>query len=172
MNSERFLRQIDREGPVHADIGTACWVWTGYLSDKGYGRYGARYAHRIMWEMFRGPLPTEGRMYDSVVMHLCDNTRCVNPDHLALGTQQQNMADSAAKGRHNRWNSEKTHCPHGHTYPEDNTYLSDGNRKCRTCVKQRANAYYRTHRERVLRRLQSVRDLRCSHDISQTSGAQ
>lgn len=75
-----------------------CWIWTGYSKN---GRYGsitvgkrARQAHVASYELFVGPVPT-----DMVVMHTCDNPRCVNPDHLKVGTMKDNMADCVQKGR-------------------------------------------------------------------------
>jgi len=84
----------------------SCWLWTGYKNHLGYGRmtvtvapkqYKLMATHRLSWKMHRGPIP-EGK----VVMHDCDNPACVNPDHLLLGTQLDNMRDMKAKGRDNR----------------------------------------------------------------------
>lgn len=52
------------------------------------------YAHRVAWELTYGPIPNGLR-----VLHTCDNPRCVNPGHLMLGTQSDNIADSMRKGR-------------------------------------------------------------------------
>jgi HNH endonuclease len=75
-----------------------CRVFTGHLSEQGYGRIGFRgrvdYAHRVAWTFTRGEIP-EGMC----VLHSCDNPACINPDHLWLGTQGDNMHDKAAKGR-------------------------------------------------------------------------
>lgn len=81
-----------------------CWIWTGALT-SGYGslRIGGRkgqavLAHRLSWEFHRGPIPEE--LY---VLHNCPDNRhdrrCCNPDHLFLGTHEDNMVDAARKGR-------------------------------------------------------------------------
>lgn len=88
----RFLRMVKKT--------EACWLWTGTLDRRGYGRiwrignHTRDRAHRVSWEIHRGPIP-EG----SFVLHTCDVRHCVNPDHLFLGDHEANMADMAAKGR-------------------------------------------------------------------------
>lgn len=79
-----------------------CWIWLGHLSHKGYGLYGAMdstgaktaRAHRLSWYAHHGEIP-EGML----VLHRCDVPSCINPDHLFLGTHEDNMRDMVAKGR-------------------------------------------------------------------------
>ena len=79
----------------------SCWFWTSTLDPNGYGKFGingkGEFAHRVAWELTNGPIP-EGLC----VLHNCpdgDNPRCVNPDHLWLGTKKDNSDDASKKGR-------------------------------------------------------------------------
>jgi hypothetical protein len=121
---------------------SGCWIWTGIVGPWGYGWFSYRgigAAHRASYVFFRGPIP-KGR--NIRVCHTCDVRLCVNPDHLWIGTQQQNIKDCALKGRHT--NGAKTHCRRGHEYTTENTKYTDaGNgrkrRSCATCnrIRQR-----------------------------------
>ena len=81
-----------------------CWNWTASKRYKGYGAF-CYYrddgtlvqgrAHRYSWEIHNGDIP-DGMF----VLHSCDNPACVNPDHLFLGTNQDNVDDMMRKGRH------------------------------------------------------------------------
>lgn len=80
--------------------GTAgCWVWPRAKNPKGYGVAAVEgqrdYAHRAAYRIRKGPIPP-GR----VVMHICDNPGCVNPDHLSLGSHADNTRDCCLKKRH------------------------------------------------------------------------
>lgn len=75
-----------------------CWEWSGKRTGKGYGQLTIRgkeiYAHRHAWEITNGGIPA-GRY----VMHDCDNPPCINPQHLRIGTPQDNADDMFRKGR-------------------------------------------------------------------------
>ena len=76
----------------------SCWLWTAATDDGGYGRFlfegKNRHAHIVAWILTYGSVP-EG----NVVMHTCDVPYCVNPEHLQLGTQLDNIQDRVNKGR-------------------------------------------------------------------------
>jgi hypothetical protein len=101
---ERFWPKVIR--------GDSCWEWQGAKDPSGYGRVkvgdGTKLAHRVAWELTSGPVPD-----DLFVLHHCDNPSCCRPDHLFLGTNQDNMTDMVAKGRykarHNLPNGERQH---------------------------------------------------------------
>ena len=73
---------------------SGCWLWTAHCSKLGYAKLGGKLGSRVSWALNRGALPEE-----MDVLHSCDNPYCVNPDHLFLGTHQDNMSDMKKKGR-------------------------------------------------------------------------
>lgn len=86
----RFWERVSR--------GDGCWEWMGSLV-RGYGHVsindGTVKAHRMAFELSKGPIPPGMR-----VLHACDNPRCVNPEHLSIGTPKMNTEDMVRKGRH------------------------------------------------------------------------
>ena len=120
-----------------------CLEWTGYTDPNGYGqiRVDGRnpLTHRLAWELAHGPIP------DGLnILHHCDNPPCCDAidteHHLFLGTQADNLADMAAKGRHGKQSI--THCPQGHEYTEANTRIhSNGGRNCRACHRDTCARY-------------------------------
>lgn len=114
-------------------FGASCFEWTGARTAPGWHgvmlfRGTRQVAHRIAWQLMRGPIP------DGLnVLHSCDNAGCVRIEHLFLGTQADNMRDAAAKGRLWTQRTELTHCKRGHLFTEETTIHVHGRRRCRTC---------------------------------------
>jgi hypothetical protein len=121
------------EAKWESEPNTGCWLWFAGADKLGYGRFGigttVYLAHRISWELYVSSIP-EGMG----VLHRCDTPACVNPAHLFIGSQLDNLLDMVAKGRSN--NQLKTHCPYGHEYTEDNTTLETYRRGTRKAVRR------------------------------------
>lgn len=129
---ERFWRNVR-----HAEGG--CWKWVGGTDRLGYGRAhvgGGKYqsAHRRAYESFVGPIP-DGLVID----HLCRVRNCVNPEHLEVVTQRENVLRGSGVAAQA---AAKTHCVNGHPFAGLNlTVTTDGRRVCRTCARERDRAY-------------------------------
>lgn len=88
-----FWSRVNKRGPVCKRLGR-CWDWLGPTMGAGYGKAGSLgLAHRHSWEFHFGEIP-EGLS----VLHKCDRMICVNPRHLFIGTQQDNLQDMRNKG--------------------------------------------------------------------------
>lgn len=84
---DRFYAKVSRQE-------SGCWLWTACENSSGYGMLGPKLAHRVSYELHHGPIGA-----GLFVCHRCDVKRCVNPEHLFLGTVQDNVNDMIAKGR-------------------------------------------------------------------------
>jgi hypothetical protein len=90
---ERIMKKVD------LTISPPCWTWVGYLWSTGYGAIRVNgkktLVHRLMYSLFWGKIPD-----GFLVCHVCDNPLCVNPLHLFVGTNNDNVKDCLQKGRH------------------------------------------------------------------------
>ena len=123
---ERFWAKVNADG--------VCWEWMAAKDTKGYGVFNPNgklvRAHRFAWENLVGPIP-EGLHID----HLCRNRICVCIDHLEPVTPGVNQKRGTSAVRRTLQAATVTHCPQGHEYSEENTYVRKANnaRSCREC---------------------------------------
>ena len=102
-------RLVERFHAKYRKDESGCWIWMASCAGMGYGQIklpGERrqiYAHRLSYLIHKGPLP-EGKQ----ICHTCDNPKCVNPDHLFVGTSQDNHDDMKEKKRHTYRQQSKT----------------------------------------------------------------
>lgn len=125
--SERF------EEKYIPEPNTGCWLWTGALGGGGYGAIGAggkrggrRTAHRVAYELYRGPIPA-GLELD----HLCRTRCCVNPWHLEPVTRRENVLRGVSAAAQQ---AKQTHCKWGHEFTPENTYRETPTKRgCKEC---------------------------------------
>lgn len=93
---------MDERFWCYVDVGdeNSCWNWIGCADEDGYGVFWVggkkrmKRAHRVSFELYFGAIPA-----GMFVCHRCDNSACVNPAHLFLGTHRDNMRDMVQRGR-------------------------------------------------------------------------
>jgi len=105
-NIRKYEKSFWQSITISGDDDNECWNWWKTIRGGGYGGVGIRkkatgksttvQAHRYSWIIHNGSIP-EGMF----CLHICDNSRCVNPDHLYLGNQSDNMQDKHRRGRMN-----------------------------------------------------------------------
>jgi len=132
MKGNRWMSAEERFSCQSKWVGE-CLEWQGALLHNGYGEIRVdgikTKSHRYAYQRAFGLIP-EGRL----VLHKCDNPRCVNIDHLYLGDQKDNARDRDSRGRNGF--SNKTHCKRGHEFTEENTYRWRSKRICKQCKKR------------------------------------
>lgn len=102
MSKHLVVEKYFNEGINYDRTPNGCWEWKGHINEKGYGRVriGSTksnklwYAHRLSYQTFKGDL-----LAGKQINHTCDNTLCVNPEHLYQGTPKDNMDDMFNRGR-------------------------------------------------------------------------
>jgi len=140
----------------HSDP-TKCWLWTAATIRSGKRRYGYFHfgksgehvlAHRFSYELHYHVTIPEGMTIDHVKVRGCTNTLCVNPHHLEVVTQKVNLLRGVSPSA---LHAKKTHCPQGHPYDEENTYVyPSGGRKCRICHRERELKVYHDKKEQMV----------------------
>ena len=132
--------------------GSPCWVYTAYINKDGYGqaKYGSRaegnevmrHTHRITYEALIAEIP-KGLELD----HLCRNRACCNPWHL----EPVSHAVNVRRGDGGKCHAAKTHCPSGHAYDDENTYVNPTTkrRSCRTCQRAASRQWQAERRRRM-----------------------
>lgn len=136
------------------DVQTAaeCWVWKGSLWVKGYGRFyhkslgrKAIRAHRMAYILSRGPIPT-----GLVIDHLCRNRLCMNPAHMEIVTNKENVLRGIGP---TAMRKRKTHCIRGHELAGENVVVRPtGARRCKVCQVLDRRRDAAIHKQRMVAR--------------------
>jgi hypothetical protein len=140
---ERFWSKVDIRGEDD------CWEWTGAKQGKNYGSFAiapgkSGLAHKVSWALTHnnGVLSSP----KDHIMHSCDNTKCVNPKHLSLGTALDNNRDAIKKGRKRNYiPSQQEFCRNGHPRTAENTNKRN---ECIVCRRDASREAKRRERER------------------------
>lgn len=158
---DRFWSKVDRTG--------ACWKWLGSTNSDGYGQLtiGGRYwrAHRLAWTLTNGEIP-EGLVLD----HVCRVRSCVNPEHLEVVTNAENVKRGIGP---TAINARKQRCKAGHAFDADNTMIgSKGERLCRKCSYRKSSEWGIADRAAivcgaVIEKPRPSRSDRCTRRVSQ-----
>lgn len=140
----RFWAKVDLQELEPSE----CWLWMACKTHDGYGLFWFQgrlvYAHRFIYEWLVGPIP-DGLQLDHVQARGCAHRHCVNPAHLEVVSQSENMR----RGEGGKYLRDKTHCPQGHAYAGDNLYITTrGGRLCRECHRNASRASYHRARKR------------------------
>ncbi len=129
----------------------SCWGWNGAINSDGYGITERRYkAHRWFFELHRGPIPAGKHLH-----HVCENKRCVNPDHLMIVSRPEHVR--LTLNNPTTKNRAKTHCIRGHEFSGTNLVLRlkpNGKliRQCSTCTREKHRIRLQTYRHRKWKR--------------------
>lgn len=97
MQTLKSLEELDPLWKRFKILPNGCWQWLGGKASNTHDRrpvFRNKYVYRVIWEHLYGPIP-KGR----VCCHICDNSLCVNPEHIFIGTQKDNMLDALSKNR-------------------------------------------------------------------------
>lgn len=126
----------------------SCWNWMGCRNALGYGFFYTNKhtvsAHRFSYELLKDKIPK-----NMIIDHLCRNRSCVNPEHMEVVTQRENVLRGLTIPA---INSKKTQCVHGHSYTPQNTFYRkvSGKRECRTCQQLRCKKYKQQQKRRFI----------------------
>ena len=142
--SDRFWAKVEK--------GDGCWKWTGVKDRHGYGRIffegRIQQAHRVSWFLAHGEEVNRSLQ----CCHKCDNTGCIRPDHLFVGTAKDNLDDCKAKGRYRppMWRLRLATCKWGHPWDRDDVYRDKhGHRRCRPCLRAKdVRRYWKSKKRR------------------------